>query len=302
MFKKEDPNRQLSFKGLDRSNIPATPDVLVSDGIGLQMFLKAGRTSQRLPIHAVGQHTGPAIMSHGRAFEMFGEPDGPGEDPPQESEPSVEPSIEDSMAQCSTAEAPTAATPLEPRTERDCRQLRDPPIDPLLSEEQQWALFDSKKHMADAAILARQYAKLVAEKEGKEDKKHKEGKKSQKDKKSGESPTTDPVAPDSSTDTATDSEGWPPVDQLTWAGFTNWVYRCKQVDKTFGRATLPKWNAERLQRMNTLVAKLKEWKAPEGFDDGTSKYPDPRQYYTGDSIDFDDMKKLGMKTTGKTKR
>ena len=216
-------------------------------------------------------------MSYGRALEMFGVPDGLGKDPWQKSELSVEPSIEDMTPLCSIAGAPTAATLLEPRTERECRQLRDPPIDPLLSEEQQWALFGKKKHMGDAAILARQYAKLVAEKEN-------------------------PVVPDSATNAATDSGGWPPVDQLTWAGFTNWVYRCKQVDKTFGRATLPKWNAERLQRMNTLVAKLKEWKAPEGFDDGTSKYPDPRQYYTGDSIDFDDMKKLGMKTTGKTKR
>ena len=237
----------------------------------------AGRKSQRLPSQAVGENTGPAIMSYGRALEIFGVPDGPGKNPREKSEPSMEHSVEDGIAQCSIAEAPTAATSLEPRTERDRRQQGDPPTDPLLSEEQQWALFGMKKHMIDASILARQYAKLVAEKEN-------------------------PVVPDSSTDAATDSEGWPPVDQLNWVGFTNWVSRCKQVDKSFGRETLPKWRAQRQERLTTISAQLENWKAPEGFDDGTSNYPDPRQYYLGDAIDFDDMKKLGIKTTGTTKR
>ncbi|KAL8977581.1 MAG: hypothetical protein Q9177_006605 [Variospora cf. flavescens] len=287
VFDKEDPNCKLSFKDLDRSNIEATPDDLVRQGLGLQLFLKAGRVPQRLPIHAVGDKTGPAIMDYGPALKMFGVPEGPGSNPGQKSEPSAEPSIEDSVEQCSVADAPTAL--LEPKTERDHRQQGDSPqTTALLSEDQQWALFGSSKFMGDAANLARQYAKLVADKERKEDKK------SQKDKQSGESSATDPVVPDSSTDSVTDSERWPAVEQLDWVGFTNWIARCKQADKSFGRVTLKTWRSQRSHRMDELAAKLKEWKAPEGFDDGSSKHPDPKQYYTGQPLAVLDATKLGL--------
>jgi hypothetical protein len=75
--------------------------------------------------------------------------------------------------------------------------------------------------MADAAILARQYAKLVAEKNSTQD---------------DWSSTASPATSENPTETTTNG-GWPPVDQLDWAGFTNWVSRCKQVDKTFGKET-----------------------------------------------------------------
>jgi hypothetical protein len=45
LFCPEDPMCKLPFKGMDRSNIPATADTLVSDGIGLQVFIKAGKAS-----------------------------------------------------------------------------------------------------------------------------------------------------------------------------------------------------------------------------------------------------------------
>ncbi len=294
-FEEEDPDCKISFKDLDRSNVEATPDNLVSDGFGFEVFLKAGKNQRRLPSHAVGDKLGPAIMSYGRALEMFGMPDGPGSNPQQESEPTTEPSIEDSVAQCSIAEAPAAI--LAPKTERDHRQQGDSPEPaPLLSEEDQWALFGSRKFMSDAAVLARQYAYLVADKERKGDKK---GQKSQNDKQSGESSATDPVVPDSSTNSVTDSEGWPAVDQLDWVGFTNWISRCKQADKSFGRQTVKTWTKQRFDRMSDLSGQLSKWKAPKGFDDGSLKHPDPRQYYTGPPLGSVDLKKLGLLGTSK---
>ena len=153
----EDPNCELSSKSLDRSNIPATPDNLISDDAGSQLFLEAGKNSQRLPKDAVDKDTGPAIMSYGRALENFGVPDGPG------SEPTAEPSGEDRLKR-SIAEVPAAAGMQDQRDQRRAR----------------------------------------------------------------------------------------------------------------------------------ILAKLEAWKAPEGFDDGTSNYPDPRQFYNGPAIGLLDMEKLDM--------
>jgi hypothetical protein len=267
----------------------------VSDGIGLQIFLKAGRASQRLPNTSVGDRTDPAIMSYGRALEMFGVPDGPGNDWRQASEPSTEPVVREILAQVDITETTSKAEKQEARTEYDYRRLSDlqPPTTPLLSEDQQWALFSSKKHMADVAILARQYAKLVAEKELEESTKREGVKQVKNDNQDDGSSTASLVTPEDPTKTTTDS-GWPPVEQLDWAGFTNWVFRCKQVDKAFGRETLPSWNKQREQRRATIVAQLKAWVPPPGFDDGSSSHQPPTQYYTGPPRCMIDAKKLGL--------
>jgi hypothetical protein len=271
-FCSKDPTCKLPFKGFDRFNIPATADTLVSDGIGLQIFLKAGKASQRLPKQSVGDRTDPSIISYGRAIEMFGVPDGPGEDWRQAGEPSTEPvaSLREELAQVDITKTTPKPEQQEARTEYDYRRLRDwqPQTTPLLSEEQQWVLFGSKKHISDAAILARQYTKLVAEK----------------------------LAGDTTT-----NSGWPLVEQLDWAGFTNWIHRCKSVDKAFGRATLPSWNKEREQRRATVVAKLKAWVPPQGFDDGSSSHQPPTQFYTGEPLCFSDAKRLGFKNLSITK-
>ncbi|KAJ4354590.1 uncharacterized protein N0V89_006327 [Didymosphaeria variabile] len=263
-FCPEDPTCELSFKGTDLSKIPATADTLVSDGIGLQVFLKAGKDTQKLPNKSVGERTDPSIMSYGRALEMFGVPDGPGKDRRQASKPSTEPVVREMLAQVDVTKTTSEAEKQEETTEYDYRSLCDwqYPTTPLLSEDQQWALFGSKKHMADAAILAGQYTKLVAEKEN---------------------PTK-----------TTTNSGWPPVEQLDWAGFTNWVYRCKQVDKKFGKETLPSWNKEREQRRATIVPQLKAWVPPPGFDDGSSSHQSPEQFYTGPPRCVLDAKKLGL--------
>jgi hypothetical protein len=121
----EDPTCKLPFKGFDRSNIPATTDTLVNDGIGLQVFLKAGKASQKLPNQSMGDRTDPSIMSYGRALEMFSVPDGPGEDWRQAGELSTEPvaSLREELVDI------TKTTPKpkqqEARTEYDYRRLRD---------------------------------------------------------------------------------------------------------------------------------------------------------------------------------
>ncbi|KAL6706508.1 hypothetical protein ACN47E_005447 [Coniothyrium glycines] len=293
LFCQEDPTCELSFKGLDRSNIPATADTLVSDGVGLQVFLKAGRASQRLPIKSVGDQIEPSIMSHGRALEMFGVPDGPGKDWRQASEPSTKHVVRDTLAQVDITETTSEAGKQEARTEYDHKRLFDgeSPTTPLLSEDQQWALFGSKKHMADAAILARQYSKLVADKERKKDTERERSKQVKNGNQDDENSTGSPVG--NPTETTT-SSGWPPVDQLDWAGFTNWIYRCKQADKTFGRETLPSWNKQREQRRAKIIAQLKAWVPPPGFDDGSSSHQPPTQYYTGPPRCMIDSEKYGL--------
>ena len=292
------------------------PDTLVTEGVGLGVFLKAGKTSQKLPKDAVGVNAGPAVMSYGRALEMFCTPAGPGKNPPDMSGSDTKASVEDSMAQCTvTKPAPAQSEHLEPKAELDYWQIWGPRTLALLSEKDQWALFDSSKFMADAAVLAQQYAKLVREKEGQESQKGQKGKKGQKDKKDketddsltteslvpnssedlNESSTTDPAVPINSEDAVTESDEWPPVEKLDWVGFTNWISRCRKADKLFGRATLKAWRKQRDERRAAISKKLVEWKPPKDFVDATTMYPKPRKFYTGKSLAIIDANKVGLK-------
>jgi hypothetical protein len=234
-------------------------------------------------------------MSYGRALEMFSVPDGPGDDWRKASEPSTEPMVREVLAQVDITKTTSKAEKQTAKTVYDYRRLSDlqPPTTPLLSEDQQWALFGSKKHMADAAILARQYAKLVADKERKKSTNEEGIEQVKNDNQDDGSSTASPVTSENPTETTTNSE-WPPVDQLDWAGFTNWVYRCKQVDKAFGRETLPSWNKQREERRATVLAQLRAWVLPPGFDDGSSSHQPPTQFYTGPPRCILDGKKLGL--------
>lgn len=233
-------------------------------------------------------------MSYGRALEMFGVPDGPGKDWRQASEPSTEPVGREILAQVDITKTTPKAEKQEAETEYDYQRLCDwqSPTTPLLSEDQQWALFGSKKHMADAAILAHQYAKLVAEKERKKSTKQEGSRQVKNGNQDDGSSTASPATSKNPTETTANS-GWPPVDQLDWAGLTNWLSRCKQVDKTFGKETLPSWNKQREQRRATVVTQLKAWVPPQGFDDGSSSHQHPQQFYTGTPRCILDAKKLG---------
>ena len=68
----------------------------------------------------------------------------------------------------------------------------------------------------------------------------------------------------------------------------------EQADKSFESVTRPVRSAEREQQVASIVAQLSEWKAPEGFDDGSSNHPDPRQYYRGPPLALLDLQKLGI--------
>ena len=313
LLRDEIPNCKLSYRDLDRSTIPALPDTLITEGVGFGVFLKVGKTSQKLPKNAVGVNAGPALMSYGRALDMFGMPDGPGENPPDMSGSDAKASVEDSMAQCVvTQPAPALSESSEPKSELDYRQIQGPRTPALLSEKDQWALFDSRKFMGDAAVLAQQYAKLVREKEGQEGQEGQKGKKDKKDKESDDSltteslvpnsskdlsksVTTDPVVPTNSEDAVTQSDEWPFVEKLDWEGFTNWISRCREADKSFGRVTLKEWRKQRENRRATIAKKLAEWKPPKNSHEESTRHPNPRKFYTGRPLAIVDAEKLGLK-------
>lgn len=295
-FRPEDPNSNVEYKDLDRSNIPATPDCLVTDGVGLQIFLRHANTLDgRLPTQAIGETPGPAIMSYGAALAMFGTQDelrtaAPIDQEPDEMEQRAEGPIEECIERCALVE--------EPRTESEYR-LQDksqPQSKPILSSEDQWALFKKGKLMADVGILARHYTKLVTEKA--------QAAKEEMFKPSG----VHLAAASTPLNIASERDGWPPVEELDWAGFTNWVYNCKKVDAKFTTVTMKKWNAERAERRTNIAAKLKAWKPPADFDDGSSNDPDPRTFYHGErsigELDFQksDKKQAAARKNPPTRR
>lgn len=123
-------------------------------------------------------------------------------------------------------------------------------------------------------LLANQYVKLVAKKEGRP-------------------PGAESAAGSTMLGSLTDRETWPPVENLTWVGFTNFVYRCKDLDKKFVEETTWKWRRERSKRCEDLAALFRGWKPPVNFDSGSSSHPNPRSFWTCDTtIGELDMKKI----------
>lgn len=111
-FKTEDPTRTSSFKGLDRTKIPANADYLVNDPIGLEIFLRLAK--HRIPSHplsAVGLHPGPAFMSYGSAVAKYGPPEAPGEDWPSEDQ--IDENVDrDGIAQGTSSASDKKNTPI----------------------------------------------------------------------------------------------------------------------------------------------------------------------------------------------
>lgn len=133
-FKTENPSRKSSFKGLDRTKIPANPDYLINNPIGLEIFLRLAKNrTPSNPMSAVGLSPGPAFMSYGRAVAEFGEPEAPGADWSSEDEIDTAPQI-------SSAPSAESAPPL-----------------PQLS----WALFKESSFLKYTSLLVAEYAKLV---------------------------------------------------------------------------------------------------------------------------------------------
>ena len=143
-FKTEDPTRTSSFKGLDRTKIPANPDYLVNDPIGLEIFLRLAK--HRTPSHtmsAVGLSPGPAFISYGSAVAKYGPPEAPGEDWP--SEVLIDGIVDrDSTAQEVSSASDNEFTPTLPKL--SC------------------AFFKESSFLEYTSLLVAEYAKLVREK------------------------------------------------------------------------------------------------------------------------------------------
>ena len=277
-FQPESPAREERHESADRSRIPATPDCLVRDGAGLQVFLNHIKNEPRRPTDTVGERADPAFMSYGRALAMFGPPKGPGDNKPKPkegeaigegSEAVAKADLETKMDECSITGRE------EPKTESEWRERQfGPPTTPQLSTDEQWDLFGDDKYLNDTAILAHHYVRrLAAQKE----KTEAEQKEAEKTEPSVESSAVEPVAPESSTEEKFDSDGWPRAERHDWAGFTNFVSGCKAADPKFGRETIPSWNKQRKERAE-LVTKLGQWKMPPKFNE-SNKHPRPSDFY-----------------------
>ena len=143
-FKTEDPSRTSSFKGLDRTKIPANPDYLVNDSIGLEIFLRlAKHRKPSHPMSEVGLHPGPAFMSYGSAVAKYGPPEAPGEDWPSEDQ--IDEEVDrDGIPQDISSASDSETTPALPRLS--------------------WALFRENSFLKYTSLLVAEYAKLVREK------------------------------------------------------------------------------------------------------------------------------------------
>lgn len=288
-----DPDFKVEHEELDRSQIPATADSLVSEGDGLMMFMAAGRSlrDERTPTQTVGETGGQAFMSHGRALHMFGDTMPPGSGKPTSNEKSADvpsggtsaqPSdavqeSEDDMLEPLLTELQTSSVASEPRTEAQFREMYPKVYRPTKSTvpegKNPWtAVLGFSKFGRWTPMLCSQYTELVRAKE-----RH---------------------------NTVHGYFGWPAVASLTFEGFTNWVLDCKRVDPLFGRVTLGLWENNMKQRKATILEALnaRAGKVRASYNDARQGHPRATQYYNGkESLILRDAKKLGL-TIGKTKK
>ncbi|KAH0030846.1 hypothetical protein KCU78_g2950, partial [Aureobasidium melanogenum] len=226
-FERKGDRPAPSFKGLDLTNIPATPDSLLDSPLRLEIFLRAGRN----PTSAIGPNPGPAIMSYGRALAMFGEPE--------------------------------THTESIPKTEREYRErdTSNPPTAPILSEEEQWALFTEDKCLPYSQLLVGEYTRRVEAKTNVDKAK----------------------TPDASDKKESSTGDWPDVEGHDWAGLTNWIHECIERDNKFFEVTLPSWKKQKEDQHATMIERLSKWNfsnaTAAGFDDGFSRYGNPRNYW-----------------------
>lgn len=257
-FVEEDPDLKPTSKGLDLSHIPALPDALLKDGIGLQMFLKLGESAgNRLPSQTVGETIGPAIMPYGSALKMFGK-----------------------LGNVTSADA-------EQMTElKHLVESGVPRSKPLLTEDEQWELLKISKYGDHVALLTQQYVKLVAEKEARE---------AEEQKEKADGGKEMPSQPQSQIN----DDGWPAVEYLDFAGFTNWIVRCEEVQPNF-KEFVKSWARERDARKIAICEAIAKYNPLEDNDEdsdeeGAVNDPDPRQYYSDDV----DILALDMANLGK---
>lgn len=284
-FKDETPAREMSFKGLDLTKVPALPDYLLKDPVGLKSFLRSARNiPDAHPMKAVGKSGGPAVMSLGAAIAMFGVPK-LGADWPSES----------TSGQATEETTPLTEAPVPGVTELDMKKSsyggKALVASVFESDAEQWALFGHTKHLKFVDMLAAHYVRLVAAKEehvktvaAKVRAKAAIAKRQVVADQTGKRSEKAAAEPSATTDEALPAifGGWPDVQELDWISFTNWVQACRRLDKNFGKTALPKWEQERLERF-ALAKVLDKWDLSaaiaNGFDDGCSGSKPPTAYY-----------------------
>lgn len=295
MFVPSNPNTALQpFRGLDRSKIPATPDCLIKEGPGLEIFLRTGS----MPTKALGGEDGPAMMSYGRALTEI--PDRPQKDSKEEMQftSQADNALTDAAAKKRAIEA---TLEIEPRTEKELRALSNrtgPPSTAQLSHEQQWVLFGKTKMLPDIVLSSREYLRLQARRAREEI--ERPAKRVRTECK-GE-PPSDPVTSEASmvTTQRVQSHGWPVpgIEGPDFAGYTNWLHDCKKVDRTVTASSLRPWKRQWVDRVNKVTEEIKEsnpQNAP-GYHDKFD-HPDPRTFLKGSILlGHRDLNRLGYKS------
>ncbi|KAK0278150.1 hypothetical protein LTR35_009473 [Friedmanniomyces endolithicus] len=314
----EDPaqTERQPFRGLDPTSIPATPDVLITEGLGLQTILKYSKGSTWLPKDAVGPEFGHAVVGVGRALCRFSE-----ELPIAESATDAERNIANQIANiCITApegdsSTASAAADLHVRTTEAAHRQQGGywghPTTSILSTEDQWDLFSRDRYMSEVSLLCRWYVNLVREKEAAEKKLAEE--KLAEEKLAEEKLAEEELSEDTSGVSAaeescksvtsesksltevTQDGKWPPVEGLDFAGLTNWVSGCKAAHPKLNKDVLQPWKKERMARAETIASALASWKAPVGFIEAAYKNPDPSTYYSGKPLGVVDKELLKLR-------
>ena len=286
----------FSFKDVNRSVISTLTDSLLKKNFDLQQFLRIDKTMKKLSIHALSDAFDSTIMNYDRAFQKFDVSNESENDIwRQKSESNAKFSIENSIAQISIAEKATSTSMFEIKIEKKFRQQRNWcfPIASLLSSDEQWVLFDSFKYLKYTIILARQYYKLIVEKQAKKTQKSKKSKKIVKNEQFDENSTIDSVV----SNVALNSEEWSLVDQFDFEKFTSWISRCKETISFFSKTIFRSWKTDRNARQKSLVDKLKRWEFFSNFDYESSKHSNSKHYYKESSFFEKNLKILNIKTT-----
>lgn len=254
------------------------------------MFLLAGSHlgvdgASRLPTHAVGEHSGPAFMSRGRAISMFGIPEDPGDDPISESDETT--TLPGELQSCSitppATDEETGARAGPPRTEREHRD-RDkthPPTVSTLPEALQWELLGPEKYGPYTALLANKYLQLAKMKT------------SETEVASSEDSKEGPAKQ------STNSGPWPAVGKPDFAGFTKWITDCEKTwpGSEFGSSVLPQWKSDCEQRNKTIAAKLRAATQNLQITDASLGMIPPSTFNSQFPLLEKDLEALGIKAT-----
>jgi hypothetical protein len=227
-------------------------DCLLSEGTGLEMFLRAGRylgpnRTARLPTTAVGEHLRPAFMSPGRAIHMFQLPEDPGvivEEKSEESmfqlsEDSGATSLPDALQHCSVSPPPADEdTPARTERERKEQNSEHRPTASTMTEEEQWNKLDRTRYMAYTSLLANKYNRLAS---------------------TGWNEAQAVVNKDGEEGSAEQSTNARPSHPASFAGFANWIAENERAHtkKVLGLQILPKWKKDYEMRNEELPIKVK---------------------------------------------